>query len=258
MARGLDNGIAKALAILSVVAMLGSPANADDGGVLLPQTEAEPVSVRLSATTPDEVDPAERLQVFVGAADPCCEGRTPMAGRYALTDDTLAFSPAFGFDPSQDYTARVRTGQNEHALYAFRLPHEVAAAPAAVTEVYPSGETLPENVLRFYIHFSTPMAPHVAFDYIKLRDSSGNADDAAFMRFKQELWNEDRTRLTVLIDPGRIKTRGRNQCRTRARAGVRAALYLVRRTRVAVRRWCIKLASVFPNIHCNGCASRTT
>ncbi|MEM0923381.1 MAG: hypothetical protein AAGI13_10070, partial [Pseudomonadota bacterium] len=64
---------------------------------------------------------------------------------------------------------------------------------------------MPENTLRFYIHFSVPMQPHVAFDYIKLRDASGAVDDAAFMRFKQELWNEDRTRLTVLIDPGRIK-----------------------------------------------------
>ena len=49
------------------------------------------------------------------------------------------------------------------------------------------------------------MQPHVAFDYIKLRDAHGAVDDAAFMRFKQELWNEDRTRMTVLIDPGRIK-----------------------------------------------------
>ena len=128
-----------------------------------------------------------------------------MAGRYALTDDTLTFSPAFGFDPGQDYVARVWTSRNGHALVAFRLPLEAATVPAAVTEIYPSGETLPENVLRFYIHFSAPMTPHVAFDYIKLRDASGTVDDAAFMRFKQELWNEDRTRLTVLIDPGRIK-----------------------------------------------------
>lgn len=49
------------------------------------------------------------------------------------------------------------------------------------------------------------MQPQVALDYIQLRDASGTVDAAAFMRFKQELWNEDRTRLTVLVDPGRIK-----------------------------------------------------
>ena len=202
----LNNGIAKALAILSVVAMMGSPAYASDS-VSLPQTVVEPVEVRLSATSSDKADPFGQLQVFVGSADACCEGRIPMAGRYTLTDATLSFSPAFGFEPGQVYVARVWNRENEHTHYTFRLPFEAAAAPVTVTEIYPSGETLPENLLRFYIHFSVPMAPGVAFDYIKLHDASSNDDDAAFMRFKQELWDKDRTRLTVLIDPGRIKRR---------------------------------------------------
>lgn len=204
MARGLKNGIAKTLAILFMVGIMASPVQSDDRGVLLPQSGTEPVTLHLSATTPDQADPLERLQVFVGAADQCCEGRTPIAGRYVRTDDTLAFSPVFGFDPGQDYVAQVWTG-DAPAQYAFRLPLEVAPVPAAVTEIYPSGKTLPENTLRFYIHFSTPMRPQVAFDYIKLSDASGTVDDAAFMQFKQELWNADRTRLTVLMDPGRIK-----------------------------------------------------
>ena len=75
----------------------------------------------------------------------------------------------------------------------------MAPVDAKVVGIYPSGDVLPENVLRFYIHFARPMKPHVAFDCIKLLDASGNADEAAFMRFKQELWNEDRTRLAVLV-----------------------------------------------------------
>ncbi len=90
-------------------------------------------------------------------------------------------------------------------LTEFRLPREAAATPALVTEVYPSGDVLPENVLRFYVHFSVPMAPHAASDFVRLRDEAGRVDPAAFMRFKQELWDADRTRLTILIDPGRIK-----------------------------------------------------
>lgn len=205
MVRRFNNGIAKALAILSVVAMTGSPVHADGDGVSLPQTGAEPVSMRLSVTTPDEVDLSDLLQVFVGSVDTCCEGRTPMAGRYTRTDEALAFVPAFGFDSGRDYVAQVTPQQSEQELVAFRIPLEAPPIPAAVTGTYPSGDVLPENVLRFYIHFATPMTPQVAFDYIKLLDADGNADEAAFMRFKQELWNEDRTRLTVLIDPGRIK-----------------------------------------------------
>ena len=49
------------------------------------------------------------------------------------------------------------------------------------------------------------MKPHVSTDFIKLVEANGTHDPAAFMAFKQELWNEDRTRLTLLMDPGRIK-----------------------------------------------------
>jgi hypothetical protein len=151
-----------------------------------------------------KVHPSELLKVFVGPAEPCCEGRIPITGDYARTDETLTFLPAFHFETGQDYVAHARTAYGEE-LVPFRIPSAASTPPAGVTEIYPSGDTLPANVLRFYIHFSVPMTPHLAFDYIKLRDTAGTADEAAFMRFKQELWNEDRTRLTVLIDPGRIK-----------------------------------------------------
>jgi hypothetical protein len=49
------------------------------------------------------------------------------------------------------------------------------------------------------------MMPHRAGGFIKLVDENGDADMAAFMSFTQELWSEDRTRLTLLMDPGRIK-----------------------------------------------------
>ncbi|MBU1307489.1 MAG: hypothetical protein KKF33_18445 [Alphaproteobacteria bacterium] len=49
------------------------------------------------------------------------------------------------------------------------------------------------------------MQPHRSDAFITLERSDGTTDSAAFMTFKQELWNADRTRLTLLIDPGRIK-----------------------------------------------------
>ena len=74
-----------------------------------------------------------------------------------------------------------------------------------VTAICPSAGTIPENTLRFYIHFSAPMQPHCATESIALVDAADVADGAAFMTFKQELWNEDRTRLTLLMDSRRIK-----------------------------------------------------
>lgn len=172
-------------------------------GLTIPLDGTKPVILRLSDAADRPAHPSERLEVFVGEL-PCCDGRTPIAGRYELTDTTISFTPAFGFEAGQKYVTRFRTSQVDE-FSEFQIPLDGASSPAVVTEVFPSGETLPENTLRFYIHFSMPMRPHVAFDYIKLLDANGTEDEAAFMRFKQELWNEDRTRLTVLMDPGRIK-----------------------------------------------------
>ncbi|NNL18242.1 MAG: hypothetical protein HKP37_05825 [Boseongicola sp.] len=160
--------------------------------LILPQVGTDPVILRVLNGTPHP----EMLEVTLRGAE------TPIAGRYAVVGDLIHFTPAFGFDAGRDYVVRL---PNDNEAVPFRLSTDMAQIAPAVTDIYPSGDTLPENTLRFYIHFSVPMQSHVAFDYIKLRDASGAADDAAFMRFKQELWNEDRTRLTVLIDPGRIK-----------------------------------------------------
>ncbi|MFK7997933.1 MAG: hypothetical protein AB8B87_27670, partial [Granulosicoccus sp.] len=177
---------------------------AQSQGITLPQNGAEPIVLHVIDSDLAKLHPAELLKVFVGPAEPCCEDRIPITGNYTRTDETLTFLPAFDFEAGQDYVAHARTARGEE-LVPFRIPSTASAAPALVTEIYPSGDRLPANVLRFYIHFSVPMTPHLAFDYIKLRDKAGTVDEAAFMRFKQELWNEDRTRLTVLIDPGRIK-----------------------------------------------------
>ena len=91
------------------------------------------------------------------------------------------------------------------SLENFLFPTLKPSQSPKVIGIYPSGSAIPENTLRFYIYFSTPMQPHVSTRYIKLVDAAGQVDDAAFMSFKQELWSEDRKRLTLLMDPGRIK-----------------------------------------------------
>ena len=190
MGRAKKNRIAKLLAVLSISA-LAPMAQAQE--VSLPQTIWDPVVLHL----PQGSSGDDMLNVFVKGAE------TPIAGRYSLANDALSFFPAFGFEPGQEYVARIGVGDQVKVI--FRIPDDRVVVPAEVTDLYPSGGILPENTLRFYIHFSVPMQPQVAFNYIKLRDASGAVDEAAFMQFKQELWNEDRTRLTVLIDPGRIK-----------------------------------------------------
>ena len=189
--------------IAGVLAILGFGSMVHANETDLPQSVSEPVLVRFDEGSVDwdSVDVAAVMQVFVGSGDGCCEGRQAVAGRYLREGDQLAFTPAFGFVTAQTYVLRTAAGE----VVEFEIPSDAPPVAAIVTETFPSGEALPENTLRFYIHFSVPMAPHVALDHIRLLDADGAIDDAAFMRFGQELWNEDRTRLTVLIDPGRIK-----------------------------------------------------
>ena len=184
----------KGIATIVAVLLTGVSSVTQAQDLILPQNDADPLVLHVGQGVPQ----AEVLKVFVAG------GETPIAGQYVSEGEDLSFVPAFGFEPGQDYVAQI-IADGEVQDVAFRLPETAKNIAAAVTAIYPSGDVLPENTLRFYIHFSTPMRPQVAFDYIRLIDDTGATDEAAFMRFKQELWSEDRTRLTVLSDPGRIK-----------------------------------------------------
>src|SRR5262245_32130723 len=74
-----------------------------------------------------------------------------------------------------------------------------------VRHVYPSAYTLPDNLLKFYIHFTAPMSRGNIYDHIHLRDESGRDVELPFLEIDEELWDGTTTRLTLIIDPGRIK-----------------------------------------------------
>ncbi len=74
-----------------------------------------------------------------------------------------------------------------------------------VTAITPSAETWPENLLRFYIHFSAPMSRRGAIGFVSLVDDKGQTLSDVFLEVNANLWNDDDTRFTVLFDPGRVK-----------------------------------------------------
>ncbi len=192
-----------AFGISCLMGLSNTPALATEGRLTLPETGDATIAITLKdpLTT---IEPTDVLQVFVGASAACCDGRSPVAGRYTVSGRTVSFDPAFGLVEGQIYTVMIRD-QNARDLTEFTIHPKATAVPAQVLAIHPGGDSIPENTLRFYIHFSTPMQPHRSTDFIKLVDETGTADTAAFMTFKQELWNDDRTRLTLLMDPGRIK-----------------------------------------------------
>ena len=62
------------------------------------------------------------------------------------------------------------------------------------------------NLLRVYVHFSAPMSEGWAARAITVRRAdTGERLDDVFLPTESELWDAGRTRLTMLLDPGRIK-----------------------------------------------------
>ena len=74
-----------------------------------------------------------------------------------------------------------------------------------VTQVYPSADALPENLLKFYLHFSAPMSRGDSYRHIRLVQQNGAVVELPFLELDQELWDRRQKRLTLLLDPGRIK-----------------------------------------------------
>jgi hypothetical protein len=80
-----------------------------------------------------------------------------------------------------------------------------APDPAHVEAIYPTADRLPSNTLRFYIVFSAPMSAGEAHDRLRLVNDRGQVVPGAFLELEEELWDPTGRRLTVLLDPGRIK-----------------------------------------------------
>lgn len=74
--------------------------------------------------------------------------------------------------------------------------------PEAIA-VRPSGDTVPENLLRVSIVFDRPTADS-ALPGLRLRRSDGADIERPFL--DEELWSPDGRILTVLFNPGRVKT----------------------------------------------------
>ncbi len=128
-------------------------------------------------------------------------------GQYNKEGDYLIFKPYFPFARDMTYMIRTKneTLDSTYSYRSFQFEKKNIIEQAEVISIYPLADQLPENLLRFYIYFKTPMKKGQGLKYIQLIDEAGNVDRHAFMEFKQELWSADGKRLTVLFDPGRIK-----------------------------------------------------
>lgn len=75
-----------------------------------------------------------------------------------------------------------------------------------VKTIYPLTDSIPVNVLKFYIQFSEPMREGNFLKHVYLYDDEGNDLKGVFFDNVYELWSKDHKTITLLVDPGRVKT----------------------------------------------------
>jgi hypothetical protein len=138
-----------------------------------------------------------------------------VAGTYGVADGVLRFTPLFPLDEGRQYDVvfnpsrlpgeAVEPWRKELLTATVGKPAVDRSPSTVVTHIYPSGETMPANQLRMYLHFSAPMDWRSGYDYVELLDDRGRKVVDAFLPLDADFWNDDRTRYTVFFDPGRVK-----------------------------------------------------
>lgn len=185
------------------------------GGVVV---EVSRLPAWLQARLSDTQKPAPSWESIFSVMAKTSPGERPdgipaMSGRYTLTGNVVRFEPAFPLTPGVLYEASFDPGQLAippgatlpRTSSMYRVPAARTRPSTRVTAIYPSASRLPENLLKFYLHFSGPMSRGHIYDHIRLVDRFGKTVELPFLEIDEELWDPTMTRLTLFLDPGRIK-----------------------------------------------------
>ena len=156
------------------------------------------------------------LRVTVHQPDSSISNIPPVLGDYKFDENgTVYFQPMFPFDPGLEYQVvfdptALPLANTEHQTITqittiISLPELHIEPSTIVSDLFPSGNTIPENQLKFYVEFSAPMSAVDGLDYIQLLNKNGQVVEAPFLPLGSEFWDYNHQRYTVFFDPGRIK-----------------------------------------------------
>ncbi len=130
---------------------------------------------------------------------------SPIVGISDIDENgVLTFIPEFPFMIGNQYRVTLEySGVHQEKILSFES--ERKGFPEVVA-IYPSEDSLPENLLRFYISFSHPMKTLDNIQRIQLVDNEGVEVSGAIFNNVQELWDKEQKTLTIILDPSRVKT----------------------------------------------------
>jgi hypothetical protein len=135
----------------------------------------------------------------------------PMLGRFTFDRDAVCFVPRFAFVRGVSYAVLLSSAKEGGGVGDVQVPTIQCPAldhdPAArVVAIHPSADQVPVNLLKLYVHFSRPMSEGWAARAIHVRRADTGASlEGVFLGVEPELWDRERRRLTLLLDPARIK-----------------------------------------------------
>lgn len=147
----------------------------------------------------------QHLQVFVRAAAE--KGDAPaVLGSVLIKDKILCFEPKYPLEAGVEYLVRYREAQDgQWQNQVVGLPKKQLESSTLVKEVYPTSNQLPQNLLKFYVYFTAPMTQGEAYEHIELQNANGQRVPFPFLEIAEELWDRSGQRLTLLLDPARVK-----------------------------------------------------
>ena len=135
----------------------------------------------------------------------------PTSGRFEIDQDAICFVPRFPFLDGTSYSLLVDSKPGERCVdspevWTIQRPAPEGTPTTSVVAIYPSADELPVNQLKFYVHFSSPMSEDWALRAVHVRRADNDEPlDGVFLEMEPELWDRDRRRLTLILEPGRIK-----------------------------------------------------
>lgn len=208
-------------ALLSLALALS--AGADPSAKLISAKPTDPPVIEvagLAKSSLDALDAAKltaaewpavaRVVVDDGTAD--AAKKPAVAGDWSVTAGGLRFDPLYPLAPGVTYrvfcdlSAAPRAKLKEKAFsLTVTVPKPPPGPRVGVLGVFPSTNRLPENTLRFYVHFSGPVRRGDVYKHFTLTRDDGQAVTRPFLELDEELWSDDGLRLTLLFDPGRVK-----------------------------------------------------
>lgn len=147
----------------------------------------------------------QRVSVYFGT--PTESDQVPeLIGEYQSEGTKILYRPKYGFVGGARYTVVIHSTSSKVNRYNIKVPAVQHQPTTQVDNIYPTASALPMNQLKFYITFSKPMRFGGAGQHIKLyRMPEKVLETEAFLAMSEELWDPEGKRLTIFLDPGRIK-----------------------------------------------------